>query len=83
MDFLALAYPFELKSKDTTESITPASYLNCYLCIDNGKLVTSLYDKLSDFYFPVVNFPFFRSNIPSAPAYGVYSLNLPVMLEPV
>ena len=83
MDFLALTYQFELENKDTTESIIPASYLNCYLCIDNGKLVTNLYDKLSDFNFPLVIFPFLRSNIPSAPTYGVYSLNLSVMLEPV
>ena len=31
-----------------------------------------LYDKRDDFNFPVVNFPFLSSNIPSAPAYGVY-----------
>ena len=43
-----------------------------YLYIDNGKLTTRLYDKLNDFNFLIVNFPFLRSNIPSAPAYGVY-----------
>ena len=37
--------------------------------IDNGKLTTRLYDKRD---FPIVNFPFLSSNIPSAPAYGVY-----------
>ena len=35
-------------------------------------LVTRLYDKRDDFNFPIVNFPFLSSNIPSAPAYGVY-----------
>ena len=40
--------------------------------IDNGKLTTRLYDKRDDFNFPIVNFPFLSSNIPSAPAHGVY-----------
>ena len=31
-----------------------------------------LYDKRDDFHFPIVNFSFLSSNIPSAPAYGVY-----------
>ena len=30
------------------------------------------YDKRDDFNFLIVNFPFLNSNIPSAPAYGVY-----------
>ena len=46
--------------------------LDCYLYIDNGKLTTRLYDKRYDFNFPIVNFPFLSSNIPSAPAHGVY-----------
>ena len=29
-----------------------------------------------DFNFPIVNFPFLSSNIPSAPAYGVYTSQL-------
>ena len=44
-----------------------------YLEIDTkGKLNTKLYDKRDDFNFPTVNFPFLSSNIPSAPADGVY-----------
>ena len=37
-----------------------------------GRLRTKLYDKRDDFNFPIVNIPFICSNIPSAPAYGVY-----------
>jgi hypothetical protein len=37
-----------------------------------GRLRTKLYDKRDDFNFPIVNFPFVCSNIPAAPAYGVY-----------
>jgi hypothetical protein len=50
-----------------------ASYFDLHLEIDTkGKLNTKLYDKRDDFNFPIINFPFLSSNIPSAPAYGVY-----------
>ena len=54
------------------ETTASSSYLDCYLYSDNGKLTTRLYDKRDDFNFPIVNFPFLSSNIPSAPVYGVY-----------
>jgi hypothetical protein len=38
----------------------------------DGWLRTKHYDKRDDFNFPIVNFPFICSNIPAAPAYGVY-----------
>ena len=65
-------YPRELEIKETTETAASSSYLDFYLYIDNGKLTTKLYDKRDDFNFPIVNFPFLSSNIPSAPAYVVY-----------
>ena len=34
------------------------------------------YDKRDTFGFHIVNFPFMSSNIPSAPAYGVYASQL-------
>jgi hypothetical protein len=37
-----------------------------------GRLRMKLYNKRDDFNFPVVNFPLICSNIPAAPAYGVY-----------
>ena len=58
------------------KNILKCFYLDCYLSIDNGKLTSSLYDKRGDFNFPIVNFPFLSSNIPSAPAYGVYVSHL-------
>ena len=64
-----LIYP--CKIKDTTEPGSSAWYLDCYLCIDNGKLVTKLYDK-RDFKFLIVDFHFLCSNILLVPAYGVY-----------
>ena len=71
-EYLEFIYPRELEIKETTETSASSSYLDCYLYIDNGKLTTRLYDKRDDFNFPIVNFPFLSSNIPSAPAYGVY-----------
>ena len=67
-EYLEFIYPRDLKIKETTVT----AYLDCYLYIDSGKLTTRLYDKRDDFNFPIVNHPFLSSNIPSAPAYGVY-----------
>ena len=72
LSHLQFIYPRELEIKETTETAASSSYLDCYLYIDNGKLTTRLNDKRDDFNFPIVNFPFLSSNIPSAPAYGVY-----------
>jgi hypothetical protein len=37
-----------------------------------GWLRTKLWDNRDDIHFPIVNFPSICSNIPAAPAYGVY-----------
>ena len=71
-EYLELIYPRELEIKETTETAASSSYLDCYLYIDNGKLTIGLYDKRDYFNFPIFNFPFLGSNIPSASAYGVY-----------
>ena len=72
-DFVDCIYPIELEIKDTTYTDRSASYLDLYLEIDSeGRLRTKLYDKRDDFNFSIVNFPFICSNIPAAPAYGVY-----------
>ena len=72
-DFVDRIYPIELEIKDTTHTDTSASYLDLHLEIDSeGRLTTKLYDKKDDFNFPIVNFSFICSNIPAAPAYGVY-----------
>ena len=71
-EYLKFNYPSEVEIKETTETAFSSSHLDCYLYIDNGKLATRLYDKQDDLNFPIVNFPFLSSNIPSAQAYGVY-----------
>ena len=76
-DFVDRIYPIELEIKDTTDTDTSASYLDLHLEIDSkGQLRTKLYCKRDDFNFPIVNFPFICSNIPAAPAYGVYFCQL-------
>ena len=72
-DFVDRIYPIELEIKDTTYTDRSASNLDLHLEIDSeGRLRTKLYEKRDDFNFPIVNFPFICSNIPAAPAYGVY-----------
>jgi hypothetical protein len=72
-DFVDCTYSIELEIKDTTDTNRSASYIDLHLKIDSeGRLRTKLYDKKDDFNFPIVNFPFKCSNIPAAPACGVY-----------
>jgi hypothetical protein len=72
-DFVDRIYNIELEIKDTTNTYRSASYLDLHLEIDNTeRLRTKLYDKRDYFNFPIVNFPFICSNVPTAPVYGVY-----------
>ena len=71
-EFFEFIYPRVTEIKETFEMLASSSYSDLYLYIDNGKLTTRFYDKWDDFNFPIVKFPFLSSNIPSAPAYGVY-----------
>ena len=86
-DFVDRIYPIELEIKDTTDTDRSASYLDIHLEIDSkGRLRTKFYDKRDDFNFPIVNFPFICSNIPAAPAYGVYIshlIDIPELLVPI
>jgi hypothetical protein len=47
-----------------------ASYFVCFA------FISFHYDKRDDFNFPIVKLPFICSNIPAAPAYGVYIYQL-------
>ena len=70
-------YPKELTISETTESTSVAFYLDLLFIRDNSNnITTKLYDKRDTFGFHIVNFPFMSSNIPSAPAYGVYASQL-------
>jgi len=74
---LHVIYPVKSIVKDTTYYPDSASYLDLYLEHEIiGTLTTKLYDKRDDFNFPIVNYPFLDSNIPSFSAYGVYMSQL-------
>ena len=76
-EFISDITPKELTISETTESTSVASYLNLLFIQDNiNDKTTKLYDKRDTFGFHIVNFPFMSSNIPSAPAYGVYASQL-------
>ena len=76
-EFISHIYPKELTISETTESTSVASYLDLLFIRDNNNnITTKLYEKRDMFGFHIVNFPFMSSNIPSAPAYGVYASQL-------
>ena len=76
-EFTSDIYPKELTISETTESTSVASYLDLLFTRDrSNNITTKLYDKRDAFGFHIVNFPFMSSNIPSAPAYGVYASQL-------
>ena len=75
--FISDIYPKELTISETTESTSIASYLDLlFTRHKNNNITTKLYDKRDAFGFHIVNFLFMSSNIPSAPAYGVYASQL-------
>ena len=73
LDYLKEIYPSQLAVKKANKSDHLTDYLDLTFIIDSGgKLSTWPYDKPDDFDFHIVNFPFFSSNIPSGPSYGIY-----------
>ena len=73
-ELISNIYPRELTISEITESTSIASYLDLLFIRDkNNNITTKLYDKRDAFGFHIVNFPFMSSNIPSAPASGVYA----------
>ena len=76
-EFISDIYPKEFTISETTESTSIASYLDLlFIRVKSNNITTKLYDKRDAFGFHIVNFPFMSSNIPSAPAYGVYASQL-------
>ena len=76
-EFISDIYPKELTISKTTQSTSVASYFDLLFTRDkNNNITTKLYDKRGTFGFHIVNFSFMLSNIPSAPAYGVYASQL-------
>ena len=66
-------YPVELEIKNTTESITSASYLDLLPSIArNCQLNTSIYDKRDDNNFHITHFLFLSSSIPYSATYSLF-----------
>ena len=76
-EFMSDMYPKELTISETTESTSVASWIDLLSARDkSNNITTKLYEKRDAFGFQIVNFPFMSSNIPLAPAYGVYESQL-------
>ena len=64
-------YPKELQLNKANSSDAEAPFLDLNLCIYNGTVSTKI-DKLDDFAFDIVNFPFPDGDVPRRTSYGVY-----------
>ena len=58
-------YPSELILKKENSSHTETTFLDFYLCINEGQIQTSLCDKRNSYNFNVVRFPYKSSTIQS------------------
>ena len=65
-------YPSELQLNEANTSDTKAAVLDLHLSISNDIVSTKIYDKLDDFDFEIVNFPFLDDDVPGSTSYGVY-----------
>ena len=69
-------YPTELQLNKANSSDTEAPFLDLNLCISNGTVSTTIYDKRDDFDFDRVYFPFLDGDVPRRTSYGVYISHL-------
>ena len=65
-------YPPELQFNIANTSDTFAPFLYLHLSITEGFVSSKIYDKLDDFVFDIVNFPFLDGDVPRRTYYGVY-----------
>ena len=76
-EFISDIYPKELAVSGAVGSTSVASCLDLLFARDRSSSVaTKLCGRRDVFGFRIVGFPFMSSNIPSAPAYGVYASQL-------
>ena len=69
-------YPPEMELKSTNLAQNTCTYLDLRISIYQGRYNYKSYDKRNDFPFDVINFPYKNSNIPTNPAYGVFTSQL-------
>ena len=64
-------HPSELQLNKANTSDPNATFLDLHLSISNDIVSTKIYDKLDDFDFEIVNFPFLDGDVPRSTSYGV------------
>ena len=69
-------YPSELQLNKANTSDSEAPFLDLHLSISNGFVSSKIYDKLDDFDFDIVNFPFLDGDVLRRPSYGVHTSQL-------
>ena len=52
-------------------------------CISNGTVSTKIYDKLDDFDFDIVNFPFLDGDVPRRTSYLQILMTLTTVIKPL
>ena len=65
-------YPSERQLNKAHVPDTEASILDLLLPISDGFVKTKIFDKLDDFDFDIVNFPFLDGDVPRSTSYGVH-----------
>ena len=65
-------YPAESQLNKANTSDTEAPFLDLHLSILDGFVSSKIYDKLDDFDFDIVYFPFLDDDVPRTISYGVY-----------
>ena len=65
-------YSSELQLNRANVSDAEASFLDLHLSISDSFVKTKIYDKLDDFDFDIVNFPFLDGSVSRSASYGVY-----------
>ena len=76
LDIFREIYPQELDLKNTGKSPINCNYLDMNIEVIDGKFVTTLFDKRTEFNFKVISLPNLSSNIPLNGAYGVFTSQL-------
>ena len=69
-------YPPELILNKENANDTRATFLDMDITVDSKQFITKLYDKRDKFGFDIVSYPDLSGNIPTRPAYGVFTAQI-------
>ena len=71
-EMMCQIYPKELILVPDDGDGKSTHFLDLNICLKDGLISTSIFDKRDSFDFPIVNFPFLNGNIPRQIANGVF-----------